>query len=88
MSKKELRRSLERLRSEIDSVEQDNRPARERLDRLVADIEHQIENENDIEHRATMLEGIPNLVDEFETNHPKLTGILNHIMVTLSNMGI
>jgi len=88
MSKEELRRSLERLRSEIDLIEENNHPARERLDRLVVDLEHQIENEDDLAHRATLLDGIPNLVDEFETNHPKVTGILNHIMVTLSNMGI
>ena len=88
MSTEELQKSLERLRAEIDIAEKNNKPVRERLDGLVADIEHQVHDSDDHDHRQGLLERIPGEIEEIELSHPRITNILNHVMVTLSNMGI
>ena len=88
MSREDLRKSLERLHSELDKLEGDNELARERLKHLVSDLEHQLENPDDKAHRDTLIERLHDFIEQFEVKHPRVTGIANDIMVTLSNLGI
>lgn len=88
MSEKTLRNQLDELRSEIDDLEARHLEARTRLDDLVSAIEHQLENTGDKEHRKTLKGEIREFIDEFETMHPNVIGVLDKISVTLSNMGI
>ncbi len=88
MSREDLRKSLERLHSELDKLEGDNELARERLKHLVSDLEHQLENPDDAAHRDTLIERLHDFIEQFEVKHPRVTGIANDIMVTLSNLGI
>ena len=39
-------------------------------------------------HRATVINRLPRLIEHFKADYPAITGILNEIMVNLSNMGI
>ena len=88
MSESELRDSLQRLRDEVNNLAVGDSDSRARLDALIADIEHRIEHPGDEQHHASLLETLREAKAHFEVEHPSATGILNHIMVTLSNMGI
>jgi predicted RNase H-like nuclease (RuvC/YqgF family) len=88
MSKEKLRESLERLRSEINILKEGNDAAKNRINRLITDLEHYVKNLDNNDQRTVLLAHIPKLIGELETEHPRITNILNAIMVTLSNMGI
>lgn len=88
MSPDRVRQSLDQLRSEIEKLEGGDESSRERLNVLVADIEHKLSVPDDVEHHDALLQNLRDAIAEFEVSHPRTTGILNHIMVTLGNMGI
>ncbi|MDX1434975.1 MAG: DUF4404 family protein [Gammaproteobacteria bacterium] len=88
MSQESLRESLDALRAEVDKLESGDREARRRLDALIADIETRLAAPANAEQHETLVENIRDTITEFEVSHPRTTGILNHIMVTLANMGI
>lgn len=88
MSQKTLSEQLADLKSEIDVLEERHASARERLDGLVSAIEHQLVNMDDKAHRKSLKEEIRTYIDDFETLHPDIIGVLDKISVTLSNMGI
>lgn len=86
--KNELHKSLEALQTELDKLEGSDEEIRDRAARLIVDIERQLENPEDTEQKDSLLEKIPKLIDQFEVEHPRITGIMNRIMMTLSDMGI
>ena len=88
MSKEDLYRSLEALQLEIKKLGDGQDDVKEGLSRLVADLEHQLENPEDTAHATSLLQNLPDHIEQFEVEHPRMTSILNHIMMTLSNMGI
>lgn len=89
MNKEELQKSLDALQSELDKLEgPEEEEVRDRATRLIVDIERQIENPEDTDHTESLLEKIPKLIDQFEVEHPRLTGTMNRIMMALSDMGI
>ena len=88
MSKEALLKSVEQLRAEIGVLDPADRDSRRKVKQLIVDLEHQIADENDHEHRASIIERLPELIEHFEAKHPNMTGILNAIMNTLGNMGI
>lgn len=88
MSREEVSRSLERLRSEIDKLDKSDEQVKQHVNELIGDLEHQLEYSGDSTQKATLIESLKRSVEQFETEHPRVTGILNHIMVTLSNMGV
>ena len=83
MSSEQLEHLLTRLREELASLESTSAQAQPRLRELIDDIERQI---------AVQSEGVTGdlkrRVETFEVEHPRVTAILNDVMVTLSNMGI
>jgi hypothetical protein len=87
MSKETLMKDLEKLRSEINQISDDNPEARDKLIALINDLEKRLEGETD-EDDENLLENIRDHISRFEMEHPRTTAILNDIMVTLSNMGI
>ena len=88
MSNEQLNTSLEELRAALADVDGLDEPARARIERLIADLEHQIGTPSDSGHRTSTAESLPNLIEHFEVEHPRITSILNQISVTLSGMGI
>ena len=85
---KKLHKDLDKLRSEIDRVAVDDHETREKLNRLISELETKLENPDDEDHHRSLLLNIRASIGHFETEYPRATAILNDIMVTLSNMGI
>lgn len=87
MSKEKIAASIESLRAEIDKLEVEDATAKTRLDALVVELEKQLDKPGDA-GASGLDESVKELVEHFEVAHPRITGILNDLMVTLSGMGI
>ena len=88
MSRAELERALEKLRSELAALDPAAADARQRLAALVDEIEQALGGLETAADHASILERLKHQVEVFEVEHPRVTNILNDILVTLSNMGI
>lgn len=88
MSKEDILKSLQVLRTELANLESADPQASGRLTRLIQDIERQVDNPQSKEHRETLVQNLPVLIEQFEVDHPQMTDTLNQILVTLSGMGI
>ncbi|MBD3318048.1 MAG: DUF4404 family protein [Chitinivibrionales bacterium] len=88
MKTEELREHLEKLREEVDRIEREDDPAKMRVNRLISALEYQLENPSDTAHRERVLRDLPRTVERLEIEHPRLTGILRSIVVTLNQLGI
>ncbi len=81
---KHLDESLKKLRSEIDALETGDEDARQRLEKLIQDIENALETGAD----DNLGEQLKTSILRFEVSHPRLAAVMNDIMEKLSNMGI
>ncbi|MBF0279454.1 MAG: DUF4404 family protein [SAR324 cluster bacterium] len=88
LNEEALRQSIENLRSEIDKLTESDEQAMRRLSRLLTDLEHKLENPDDAEHHESLMDMLGQSIEQFEVQHPAATGVLNHIMTMLGNMGI
>ncbi len=87
MSHEKIHAAIDALRAEISKLDVDDSVSRERLDRLVGELQQQIDAGDDAS--PVVLEGsVTELIEQFEVEHPRITGVLNDLMVTLSGMGI
>ncbi len=86
-NKDKLSHGLERLREELKN-EKIDQATRERLESLAARVESQLERQKDEEAHHGLLQELEEEIMRFEVAHPRLTAIINDIMVALSNMGI
>lgn len=60
-----------------------------RLTGLITEIERQLEDPMLVSGSPhTLVDQVDEMVTTFEQDHPRVAGILNNIMLTLSNMGI
>ncbi|MDH3694525.1 MAG: DUF4404 family protein [Gammaproteobacteria bacterium] len=84
----ELRKLLAELNDEIDSLEPDNENAKQKLGQLVQDLEQRLDNPDDASDHDGVVANVQDTIRQLEVEHPRATGILNNIMMTLSNMGI
>ena len=88
MTDKEILQALAELRAEIGQLDQADTGTSERLDELVSKLEQQFATAEIGQHQMHLVEDIKDAITEFELEHPRMTGILNDIMVALSNLGI
>ena len=88
MSQEQLRRSLDGLRNELNALEEDSHDTRERLSELITELEQQIEELGGSDDTESLIDNLRKWVEDFEVEHPRVTRIVNDIMMTLSNMGI
>jgi len=88
MPDKQLRQSLNELRSELERLETEEAQVRERLDALISGVETRLDEPEDPDQHQTLVEDVRQSITQLEVSHPRTTAILNEIMVTLSNMGI
>ncbi len=88
MKNDELHEPLERLRDEIKKLGKDDEAIQRRMQLLVTDLERQLDSSDDFDDEPKLLDGLRRNIERFEVEHPRLTGVLNQIMVELSNMGI
>ena len=84
MSREHLQDLLTRLRGELAQLE--DRDSRPRLETLVADLESELAAEQ--AEGTGLTQELKRRVESFEVEHPRVTAILNDVMVTLSNLGI
>jgi hypothetical protein len=87
MSEKDLWETLEQLRAQVAALEAD-KTSKARLESLIGTLEQRLQGAGSEEHHGHLVAEIREAISHFEVEHPRLTGILNDLMVTLSNMGI
>ena len=85
---KHLDESLNKLRSEIDALDTGDEEARQRLEKLIQDIENALENPQETGADDNLGEQLKTSILRFEVSHPRLAAVMNDIMEKLSNMGI
>jgi len=88
MSRQDLQEAIKRLRTEVENLADDEINAKRRLRDLISDLEQQLKSPGDSAHERSLVSGLQQSIEQFEVEHPRITGVLNHIMVTLANMGI
>lgn len=88
MATDKLRLSLDELRQQLKLLDSGDRQARSRIEGLIYDLETQLEDTESTERFQSVQQKLPDLVAQFEVEHPRITSILDQIMTTLSNMGI
>ncbi len=74
------------LKKELEHISIDNLEAKKHITALIDEIEAL--NEASSEDKNFIIDNIKKSIEDFETDHPRATAILNDIMVTLSNLGI
>lgn len=88
MPDRQLRQSLNELRSELERLEAEEAQVRERLDALISGVETRLDEPDDSDQHQSLVEDLRQSISQLEVSHPRATAILNEIMVTLGNMGI
>lgn len=88
MTEKNITHALAELRAQIDQLASANTATRERLQNLLSDLEENFHSIEGSEPHQHLVGDLKEAISEFEVEHPRLTGILNDIMVALSNLGI
>lgn len=83
MSREQLEQLLTRLREELAKLDNSGAQAQPHLLQLVDDIERQVADQD-----AGVTGELKRRIEAFEVEHPRVTAILNDVMVTLSNLGI
>jgi len=85
MGTSKLKTSVEALRAEVRRIEASHPETRARLDALVADLENAAKSEGG---NASLVSRVREAVLHFEVDHPRVTAILNDLLVSLSNVGM
>lgn len=80
-----LHEKITSLKKELEELTISNSTTKEHINSLITEIENLNES---AEEKNVVIDKIKSSIDRFETEHPRATGILNDIMVMLSNMGI
>jgi hypothetical protein len=84
----QLKEYLEELNSTIGDLHAPD-DDKNKLTVLIAEIEQQLNEPKLVAgDPQTLVDQVENMVTAFEQDHPRVAGILNNIMVTLSNMGV
>ncbi len=86
-SKRKLSEGLDRLRAELKNLKADDE-TRQRLEDLARRVERQLQQEGGAEEHHSLVQELEDEILRFEVAHPRLTAIINDIMVALSQMGI
>ncbi|HEY5702935.1 MAG TPA: DUF4404 family protein [Gammaproteobacteria bacterium] len=87
MTLNKLESELQKLREEVACLSKDDTESRDKLNRLINELERKLDSEIEDDDRSLM-DSMKDALSHFEAEHPRATAILNDIMVTLSNMGI
>ncbi len=91
MSQADLAQSLAALHAEIDKLEATDIAVKEKLLVLIDDIEKQMQvpdGQMTSRSQPKVTQKLPELIEQFELEHPQITNSLNRLLTTLSGMGI
>jgi hypothetical protein len=88
VERQQLREYLDQLNSTIGDLHASD-DDKSKLTGLIAEIELQLNEPKLVSgDPQTLADQVENMVTTFEQDHPRVAGILNNIMLTLSNMGV
>ena len=88
MPEQRLRKDLERLCTEIESLDSADLDAVSRLQRLAERVQTELDEEQGISDPADLIDELEDSVTAFEASHPNLTAIVNNVIVLLGSMGV
>lgn len=84
-----INQTIETLRAEIAQLDGEAyNDSRIRLQQLLQDLEAQQQGGIPTGGYDELVDSLKDSITHFEVSHPTLTGVLNELMMTLSNMGI
>ncbi|WP_053149621.1 DUF4404 family protein [Pseudomonas sp. P97.38] len=86
-ARRKLQAQLDTLREQLDQNPPLSEPERENLHQLMAQIEAEIQLENQLQD-SNLVDGVNLAVERFELEHPTIAGTLRNIVQTLGNIGI
>jgi len=86
MSEQKINDALGALRDEGERLESPE--AKERISSLVENIEQKVDFSGLSDEHQDLVEDVKEAITHFEVEHPRVTGILNEIIMALSNSGI
>lgn len=86
MSEQKLNNALDELRGEAERI--DDEETKERLTSLLDNIEQNVDYPSAGDEHDDLVEEVKEAITHFEVEHPRITGILGEVLMTLSNMGI
>ena len=86
MSEQKLREELAQLKSVLQQAQLPE-PQRQAMQQLLSDMEIELDS-NLADRGKEFVEQLEQQVAEFEVNHPTLAGVINNLLLSLSNMGI
>ena len=81
-----IQQSIESLRNEVAKLSETDVSVQTKLLSLIEDMERQIESPEP--SHAESSQKIPALIEQFESDHPKITNALGDLLTTLSSMGV
>jgi hypothetical protein len=87
MTHLKLKEYVQRLQSEIQQLKSISGAEKQELETITRNIQKALDQDEQTD-AADLQESLRSTIIRLETSHPRLTAVLNDIMVTLSNMGI
>jgi len=88
MSKEDLQKHLQGLREETEQLGSDNPEIKSQIDRLITEVEQHLQQPGNANQKDELVQGLESTIEQFETRYPRVTELLNRIMMTLGNIGI
>lgn len=87
MAEKEVAEALYSLRREVETLEGQQPELKDGLESLLTKLEARLEAGEAADH-LHLVDDMKSTLTKFEVEHPTLTGVLNQLMVALSNIGV
>lgn len=83
MNRDDLQAALDRARAELKNLKLGDAAAGRHLEQLIAEIEGHLLDEQNAQHRKTLLARISDTIRRFEVQHPAFTAYLGEIAAAL-----
>ncbi len=88
MSKENLRKSIKKLRAEVDRIDVQEKDVKNQMEALLGELEEEANKPEDSERSQKLADKLKGMIAEYEVKHPSIATALEEILWTLSNMGI
>ena len=87
MAEKEITEALFILRKEVEKIEGDHPELKDKMESLLTKLEHRLKAEEGGQP-VHLIDDMKTALTQFEVEHPTASGIINELMLTLSNIGV
>ena len=88
MPKRELTKTLQDLRIELEKINFDNAAHRDKINQSLADVEKKLRDESFMSGDEYLIHEVKESLEHFEETHPNLTSIFTRITDLLAKIGI